>query len=170
MLTVLAVARRLETRIICTVSPSPSFPMHKSLENYLAADDGAGKLVAHASLLFKLAQIYQSIAPVHLRQASRLANYKSGIVVVHAASGAVAAKLRQMAPTLADAFSRRGIECTEVQIKVQAPETPRAFAAPSVKPLAPGACDALGSLRDRLPPDAPLRQAIAHLLERAAKR
>ena len=65
--------------------------MHKSLENYLAADDGAGKLVAHASLLFKLAQIYQSIAPVHLRQASRLANYKSGIVVVHAASGAVAA-------------------------------------------------------------------------------
>ncbi|MEZ7912929.1 MAG: DciA family protein [Propionivibrio sp.] len=144
--------------------------MHKSLENYLAADDGAGKLVAHASLLFKLAQIYQSIAPVHLRQASRLANYKSGIVVVHAASGAVAAKLRQMAPTLADAFSRRGIECTEVQIKVQAPETPQAFAAPSVKPLAPGACDALGSLRDRLPPDAPLRQAIAHLLERAAKR
>ena len=143
--------------------------MHKTLENYLAAADGAGKLVAHAGLLFRLAQIYQSIAPEHLRRASRLANYKSGIVVIHAASGAVAAKLRQMAPTLAEAFSRRGVECTDVQIKVQAPENQKAFTAPSVKPLAAGACNALGSLHDRLPPDAPLRQAIAHLLDRAAK-
>ena len=142
--------------------------MHKSLENYLEAADGAGKLMAHARLLVKLAQIYQSIAPAHLRLASHLANYKSGVVVLHAASGAVAAKLRQMAPTLADGFARRGIECTDVQIKVQAPENPTQSSAPTVKPLAPRACDALSGLCDTLP-DTPLRQAINHLLERAAK-
>ena len=122
--------------------------MNYSLESYLEAADGAGKVLAHARLLVKLARLYQEIVPAHLGQASGLANYKSGIIVIHAASGAIAAKLRQMAPTLADGFSIRGVECNGVQIKVQARKTSAQSMASTPKPLTPRASHSLDSLRD----------------------
>ncbi|WP_301102882.1 DciA family protein [Propionivibrio sp.] len=142
--------------------------MKNSLEHYLEATDGAGKVLAHARLLIKLTRLYQEIAPAHLNQASSLANYKSGIIVIHAVSGAVAAKLRQLAPTLADGFSQRGVECNGVQIKVQARKTVTQSMASTQKPLTSRASRTLESLRDSLPAS-PLRAALETLLMRAAK-
>ncbi len=142
--------------------------MQNSLENYLEAADGAGKVLAHARLLIKLTHLYQEIAPAHLGQASSLANYKSGIIVIHAVSGAVAAKLRQLAPTLADGFSQRGIECTGVQVKVQAHKIVMQSMASTKKPLSPRASQELEGLRDSLPAS-PLRAALESLLAHAAK-
>ena len=140
--------------------------MQKSLENYLEATDGAGKVLAHARLLIKLANLYQKIAPAHLSQASTLANYKSGIIVIHATSGAVAAKLRQLAPSLADGFSKKGIECNGVQVKVQAPEINTQSMTSTQKPLSIKAEQSLCELRDHLP-QSPLRNALENLLARA---
>ena len=140
--------------------------MQKSLENYLEATDGAGKVLAHARLLIKLANLYQKIAPTHLSQASTLANYKSGIIVIHATSGAVAAKLRQMAPSLADGFSKKGIECNGVQVKVQAPEINTQSMTSTQKPLSMKTEQSLCELRDHLP-QSPLRSALENLLARA---
>ena len=140
--------------------------MQKSLENYLEATDGAGKVLAHARLLIKLANLYQKIAPAHLSQASTLANYKSGIIVIHATTGAVAAKLRQLAPSLSDGFSKRGIECNGVQVKVQAPEINTQSMTSTQKPLSIKAEQSLCELRDHLP-QSPLRSALENLLARA---
>ena len=140
--------------------------MQKSLENYLEATDGAGKVLAHARLLIKLANLYQKIAPAHLSQASTLANYKSGIIVIHATSGAVAAKLRQLAPSLADGFSKKGIECNGVQVKVQAPEINTQSMTSTQKPLSIKTEQSLCELRDHLP-QSPLRSALENLLARA---
>ena len=142
--------------------------MNHSLESYLDAADGAGKVLAHARLLMKLTHLYQEIAPPHLGQASHLANYKSGIIVIHAASGAIAAKLRQMAPTLADGFSIRGVECNGVQIKVQARKINAQSTASTKKPLTPRTSHTLESLRDTLP-NSPLRTALETLLSRSAR-
>ena len=142
--------------------------MQKSLENYLEAADGAGKVMAHARLLVKLTHLYQEIAPTHLGQASRLANYKSGIIVIHAVSGALAAKLRQMAPTLAESFSKRGIECNGVQVKVQARKINTQSRASTQKPLSSRSSRSLEDLRDSLP-DSPLRSALESLLTHAAR-
>lgn len=142
--------------------------MQKSLENFLEAADGAGKVLAHARLLIKLAQMYRELAPMHLSQASSLANYKSGTIVIHAVSGAVAAKLRQMAPTLADGFSKRGVECNGVQVKVQAREFSTQSRTSTQKPLTPGATHKLEYLRDSLPASS-LREAVDHLLARSAR-
>ena len=142
--------------------------MNHSLESYLDAADGAGKVLAHARLLMKLTHLYQEIAPTHLGQASHLANYKSGIIVIHAASGAIAAKLRQMAPTLADGFSIRGVECNGVQIKVQARKIDAQSTASTKKPLTPRTSHTLESLRDTLP-NSPLRTALETLLSRSAR-
>ena len=140
--------------------------MQKPLENYLEATDGAGKVLAHARLLIKLANLYQKIAPAHLSQASTLANYKSGIIVIHATSGAVAAKLRQLAPSLADGFSKKGIECNGVQVKVQAPEINTQSMTSTQKPLSIKTEQSLCELRDHLP-QSPLRSALENLLARA---
>ena len=141
--------------------------MQKSLENYLEASDGAGKVLAHARLLIKLTHVYQKITPAHLGQASSLANYKSGIIVIHAVNGAVAAKLRQLAPSLADGFSKRGIECNGVQIKVQARETSTQSTTSTHKPLSSRTGKELAGLRDSLPAS-PLRSALDSLLTHAA--
>jgi hypothetical protein len=143
--------------------------MQKSLENYLEAADGAGSVLAHARLLLKLTHLYQKIAPAHLGQSSHLANYKSGIVVIHAASGAVAAKLRQLAPTLAAGFSGKGIECNGVQVKVQARETYAQSMTSTPKPLSRRTADELEHLRDSLP-ESSLRAALETLLARSARR
>ena len=140
--------------------------MQKSLENYLEATDGAGKVLAHARLLIKLANLYQKIAPAHLSQASTLANYKSGIIVIHATTGAVAAKLRQLAPSLSDGFSKRGIECNGVQVKVQAREISAQSTTSTQKPLSARTKNELGDLCDHLP-DSPLRTALENLLAHA---
>lgn len=142
--------------------------MNYSLESYLETADGANKVLAHARLLIKLTQLYQEIAPAHLGQASSLANYKSGIIVIHAASGAVAAKLRQLGPTLADGFSKRGVECNGVQIKVQAPKTGTQSMTSTKKPLSFLAGRSLEGLRDSLPAS-PLRAALETLLTRSAR-
>lgn len=142
--------------------------MQNSLENYLETADGAGKVMAHARLLVKLTHLYQEIAPTHLGQASSLANYKSGIIVIHAVNGAVAAKLRQLAPTLAEGFSKRGIECNGVQVKVQARKINTQSKASTLKPLSSRASRTLESLRDSLP-DSPLRAALETLLTHSAK-
>lgn len=142
--------------------------MQNSLENYLEAADAASKVLAHARLLIKLTQLYQEIVPAHLGQASTLANYKSGIIVIHASNGAVAAKLRQMAPTLADSFSKRGIECNGVQVKVQARKTDTQSTSPTQKPLSARTSREIEGLRDSLPVS-PLRAALETLLNRAAR-
>lgn len=142
--------------------------MQKPLENYLEAADGAGNVLAHARLLIKLTNLYQTIVPAHLGQASTLANYKSGIIVIHAASGAIASKLRQLAPTLADGFSRKGVECSGVQIKVQAPKTEEQSSTSTQRPISQAASENLVTLRDSLP-DGDLRQALDELLRNSAR-
>ena len=142
--------------------------MQNPLETYLEAADGAGKVLAHARLLMKLTHLYKEIAPAHLGQASNLANFKSGIIVIHAVSGAVAAKLRQLAPTLADGFSKRGIECTGVQVKVQARKISMQSMTSTQKPLSLRASHEIEGLCDALPAS-PLKAALEHLLAHAAK-
>ena len=143
--------------------------MRSSPEDYLEDPGAAGKVIDHARLLIRLAALYARIAPAHLSGSSALANYKSGTVVIHAASGAVAAKLRQLAPSLAEAFSKQGVECAAVQVKVHAATMPVRTQAATVKPLSPGTSRTLEELRGTLP-ESPLREALGTLLERAARK
>ncbi len=124
--------------------------------------------MAHARLLQKLGRIYRDTVPGHLGAASRVANFKSGTVVIHADNGAVAVKLRQMAPSLTREFSGRGIECTGVTVKVQALDISQQSSSPAGRPLPAGARQNLGRLAEGLP-DSPLREAIEQLLARSLK-
>lgn len=150
----------------------PWLPMAKRLTQFLEVDEsiGAAKVMSHAHQLLAIARVYRDIAPRHLADGSRVANFKSGVVVIHAANGAVASKLRQMPNSLLEKFLEHGVPCTGIQIKIKGsqelPSTPRQ---PLLKPLAARTCDQLTALSDSLPPS-PLRTALATLVERAAKK
>jgi hypothetical protein len=164
MVTVLAVLRRLETKIICTEPP-----MYHGPEHYLKRDTNASRLLAHARLLTKLSRRFTAIAPGGLGRAARVANFKSGVIVIHTENGAVAAKIRQMGRRLCDELSREGVECNQLEVKVQPQRSLREIHPASVKPLSTKAFDSMQATANELPPG-PLRHALEILLKSAARR
>ncbi|PKO34171.1 MAG: hypothetical protein CVU34_09150 [Betaproteobacteria bacterium HGW-Betaproteobacteria-7] len=143
--------------------------MYKGPEQYLDSDAAGARLMAHARLLLKLSRRFEALAPVGLRHAAHVANYKSGTVVIHTDNGAVAAKLRQLSQRLCDELSKGGTECSLMLVKVQPRELPFRSISSTYKPLSTQAVNTLQTTAAGLP-DGPLKGALVRLLERAAKR
>ncbi|MDR2508122.1 MAG: flagellar hook-length control protein FliK [Candidatus Accumulibacter sp.] len=154
-----------------TISPNsipPNLPpTPNSLESHLEKAD-AGRIIPHARLLSRLSHIYQATVPFHLGQMSRLVNYKSGKIIVHTANHATAAKLRQLAPTLTDCFSKQGFECNGLQVKTQPVETEKKRIFPQQKPLNREVFGKIEQLYANLP-ESSLRMALGNLLSHAAQ-
>ena len=115
-----------------------------------------------------LAAIYQKLMP-QLQNASRVANYHlDGYVVIHANNNAVAAKLRQLAPSIEEGFLRSGIDCAGIKIKIELPLFIGEPENGTVKPLSAKSYAHLVQLQARLA-DSPLKDGIAKLLAQVAK-
>lgn len=91
----------------------------RSLSTLLDTDDGISRLSAHASSLLQLQRAFEKAVPAALARFGRVANLKQGRIVIHAENGAIAAKIMQVAPRLADVFLKAGAQVSEVQVKVQ---------------------------------------------------
>lgn len=143
--------------------------MYKAPEQYLDSDATTGRLMAHARLLLKLTRRFEAIAPAGLRHAARVANFKSGKIVIHADNGAVAAKLRQMSQRLCSELSKGGAECNGIEVKVQPRQFPYQSMGSTIKPLSDRTFGMLRETADKLP-DGALRNALDTLIKRAARR
>jgi hypothetical protein len=140
----------------------------RSLDAYLNSADGLARLSAHAGRLVKLQRVFEEIAPSFLAASSRVANFKLGKVVIHADSGAVAAKLRQMLPSLIDEFCLKGAEVTEIQVKVQPTHAAMQHKKPGQAPVVGASAKAgLDRLAAELPEDSPLKEALGRLVKRS---
>jgi hypothetical protein len=142
--------------------------MTNGLEHYLDNDAAAGRVMAHGRLLLKLTRRFEAVAPAAIAHSARVANYKSGKIVIHADNGAVAAKIRQMSQRLCDELSKGGAECSGIEVKVQPRQIPCQSMASTQKPLSASACGVLRSTSENLP-KGPLRDALETLLASAAK-
>lgn len=143
--------------------------MYNGPEHYLDNDAAAGRIMAHARLLLKLSRCFEAVAPAGFRHAARVANYKSGKIVIHTDNGAVASKLRQMSQRLCSELSKGGTQCIDMEVKVQPREILEHSTTSTQKPISEEACGVLRQASATLPPG-PLRAALDHLLERAARR
>lgn len=143
--------------------------MYYDPEHFLDRDAAAGKLLGHARLLIKLSRRFEAVAPAGMRHAARVANYRDGKIVIHAENGAVATKLRQMSQRLCGELSKGGVECCEMEVKVQPRQTPEVTRTSTQKPLSDKAFGILQTTSAELPPG-PLRSALDTLLARAARR
>ncbi len=141
------------------------------LDAYLRSAKEFVRLAAHADRLAELQRIYIQVAPPFLAEASQVANYRAGRLHIHAANGATASKLRQMAPTLCAGFRASGAEVSEVVVTVRAPQpSPSPARAGRDARLSPSAASHIEALSSRLPEDSPLRSALRRLLEESGHR
>jgi hypothetical protein len=182
-----AVAILSDTRIICTVYSFPadqaadmSLPPRNrfksyaipsgrgTLKDHLAVADEFARLSEQAERLRRLQNMLDAVLPAHLAPGTHIANLKRGKVVIHAASGAVAVKLRQMAPRLAEGFIQQGHEVTGIEVRVQGRSVQQSGnrkKTPAV--LGKGAKQSLTSLHAGLDGDSPLSRALTKLLANA---
>jgi len=141
--------------------------VQSSLMSHLAGAEAFVRLSDQAARLGQLQKQLDATLPAHLLPGTRVANLKRGKVIIHAASGAVAVKLRQLAPRLAESFNQLGPEITSVEVRVQAHRSgifgQRRVAA---KVLGSRSRLALASLAEGIPVESPLRRALDGLLER----
>lgn len=142
--------------------------MHASLATFLDDPQSAAMVMAHGRLLLKLSRRFEAIAPAGLARAARVANYKSGKIVIHAENGAVATKIRQMSQRLCSELSKGGPECNVMEVKVQPRHFPSQSISSTPKPLSGKACKTIEATASSLPRGR-LRDALEHLLDRAAK-
>lgn len=135
------------------------------LTDHLAGADGFARLAEHANRLRRLQSLLDAALPAHLLPGTRIANLKNGKVVIHADSGAVAVKLRQLAPRLAEGFCQQGQEVTAIEVKVQGKRgLPAGSRRKNPKILGSQSKQALTSLTSGLAESSPIRRALEKLL------
>lgn len=133
----------------------------KPLSEFIQSSETLAHLQAHASRLLRLQRAYEEIAPPQLARSSRIANFKAGVVLIHAANGAAAAKLNQLIPRFVDAFVNEGFDLTGIEVRLQVSALQQNAPTRRPRPVTARSREALGRLADTLPEDSPLRGALA---------
>ena len=128
------------------------------------------RLFSYTEKLTAMQQVFMKIAPPQLAQHCALGALVEGDLTIYARSGAIAAKLRQMLPSLLLKFRARGYEVTAIRIAVQANYNSITDTEKVVKRLEIGQAglESLSNLVSALPAS-PLRTAVAQLLKKQAK-
>lgn len=136
-----------------------------TVTSLLDREMNVAKLTAHAGRLLQLQRQLEVALPRQLAKVVRVANFRLGKVVLHAANGAVAAKLRQVLPGLVEHYRQNGTEINEIEVKVQPmrPSTPNKIEERTAN-IGDSAKQGLTSFAQKLPEDAPLRAALERLI------
>jgi hypothetical protein len=170
MWTDLALASRSEIRIICTTS-SPFLLMVRppKLGRILAAEATLQPVLAKAHELRALAGLLDGYLPPELARQTRVINYRDGELVLVAATPAAAAKLRLLAPSLANFFLKQRLQVNSVSTRVQPNASREPDAAPQKSAyLSTLTLDRLSRLYKTMR-NSPAREALRVLLQRRGR-
>lgn len=141
--------------------------MTRPLQRYLGSGETLERLHDHARRLLRLQTAFEALLPAGLRGACSVGNIKADTLVLLARNGAVATKLKQLAPSLQGQLGEQGIIVNTIQVKVQvnpgAPPAPE----PQVRTIPLAGRASIEALAASLPPDAPLRAALERLAARS---
>jgi hypothetical protein len=136
------------------------------LQKLLSSGDHLARLASHGQRLLQLQHRLEKAIPVALRPHARIANFRLGTLFIYADNSAVAAKIRQLGTRIANELSVSGAQVTQIEVKVQGKIG--VFHSPiHERPALPGEKQKQGltKLATSLPPDAPLRKALAGLVK-----
>ncbi len=141
----------------------------RRLQDYLEAGDALGRLHHRASRLAELEKAYAEAAPEQLSAASGVSRLESDTLILWAENGAVAAKLRQLAPTLMSRLRTRATEFTAIRVTVQVPAEGATRPSIPARVLGEQGAAALDNLAESLSPS-PLKSALTQLATRNRRR
>jgi hypothetical protein len=136
------------------------------LDRILAAETSLQPVLAKAHELRALAGLLDGYLPPDFARQTRVVDYRDGEVVLLAAYPAAAAKLRLLAPSLVNFFSKQRLQVRSVSVRVQpkssqsgdaAPQKTACFSRPTLESL---------SNLYRTMRNSPARDALRVLLER----
>jgi len=127
-----------------------------------------GALVRKASQLAALNEALAGVLPPELARECVVANLRQGSAILLASSGAVAAKLRMLAPRMRVRLAEAGGPVEEVRVEVQV--RPRGPDAPRPQPRVPSEAAArhLRALAEKLG-DSQLRSSILAIARKAGR-
>jgi len=126
---------------------------------------GLDAILVHVERLAALERLYVASVPGELARRSAVAYEHQGTLVVVADNGAVAAKLRHLAPRIVVGIVKSVPEVTSIRVEVQVKEpAPARRGRPQAK-IGPQGLEHLGALRDSLA-DSPLKAALNRLVSR----
>lgn len=139
----------------------------RSLYEHIASNTEIARYAVHAQRLLRYQRYLETVLPPALRPHSHVANLRADKLVIYTSNAAVASKVRQLAPRLAGVFAAEGVKISEIDVRVQVSEHPRAIEKPYVaKPLpSSDRQKALADLAGRLPETSALKAPLARLLK-----
>ncbi|MDR1350512.1 MAG: hypothetical protein LBJ59_07020 [Zoogloeaceae bacterium] len=137
-----------------------------------ARSDSTAQFIAHARRITRLGECFANTAPANLTAQARVANYRpeTETVVIYANNGAIAAKIRQIRQRLQNGFVKMGVQCNQIEVKVQPMQNPAQSITSDKKFISRHSARSLLACADAMPPDAPLALALRALLARASIR
>ena len=111
--------------------------------------------------LLALQSVLAEVLPGNLATSAKVALVKAGELILFTENGAVAAKLRQMAPRVLVSLRERGYEITAIQLQVQVRIRDNPLPRKQIS-LSPAARNAIGLITERLDAS-PLKTALSRL-------
>jgi hypothetical protein len=136
------------------------------INRFLAAGGDFQPIMEKAREIEALSRLLEGFLPPELAPLARVANFKEGKLVIHAANGPAAAKLKLLSESLGVYISKQRSQVNSVSVRVQ----PGAGAMPDAAPqkqalMSKVALEELAALYTRLPESA-FRKTLKSLLER----
>jgi hypothetical protein len=136
------------------------------LNTIFSREPGLKSISAQAEKLSATQKIWAAIAPPPFNQQCHTGLVDDGRLTLYTSSGAVAAKLKLLAPNLLKKMQKYGLEVTSIQVEVQVKSQPRARTRLRLA-LSQNAAKKLLEFAKNLP-DSPLQTALKRMAKRAA--
>jgi len=136
------------------------------INRFLAAGGDFQPVMEKAREIEALSRLLDGFLPPDLAPLARVANFKDGKLVIHAANGPAAAKLKLLSESLGGYISKQRSQVNSVSVRVQPGGGGMVDAAPQKHALmSAAALQELAVLYARLP-DSPFRKSLKLMLER----
>ena len=136
------------------------------INRFLAAEGDFQPIMEKAREIEALSTLLKGFLPPELAPLARVANFKEGKLVIHAANGPAAAKLKLLSDSLGVYITKQRSQVNSVSVRVQPGGGHVADAAPQKQAtMSAAALQELVALYIRLP-DSPFRKALKTLLDR----
>ena len=140
----------------------------RSLKSFIDDETSLKPLFKRLGELNYLQQIYLKAVPSALGKLGQVAALRDGKICIAAKHGAAAAKLKQLAPQIAEKMSQHLQQAIDIQVIVQVDESDAAEkSARKKRTMSPVAIESLSKLAAELPPSA-LKSEVDILLKRQA--
>ena len=153
--------------MICNyLSPDRGSMPALKIGRFLSTEGDFQPVMAKAREIDALASLLADLLPPELAAQSRVANFKDGTLVILAANGPVAAKLKLLSGQLSEGIAKLGAKVNSVSVRVQPGAARTAYAAPHKQAqLSRAALLELAALHARLP-ESPFRKSLKKLLDK----